>query len=105
MSVVGVCRGALVASVAALVVATGAAGAPTGVLRTVRVPMPTYHLVGPNGPTDPPITRALTVSAHVFAAQMEWLERAGFHAVSMRQLYDALKVGGKAALPPRRDHL
>ena len=58
-----------------------------------------YHLVGPNGPTDPPITRALTVSAHVFGAQMEWLKRAGFHAVSMRQLYDALDLGD--SLPSR----
>ncbi len=58
-----------------------------------------YHLVGPNGPTDPPITRALTVSARAFAAQMEWLHHVGFHAVSMLQLYDALERGAK--LPPR----
>lgn len=57
-----------------------------------------YHLVGPNGPTDPPITRALTVSASVFAAQMEWLKRAGFHAVSLQRLYDALELGRR--LPP-----
>lgn len=93
-SMAGVGRGALVASIAALAVASAAVFAPNQARRAVRVPILMYHLVGPNGPTDPPITRALTVSARIFAAQMEWLKHAGFHAVSMRQLYDALKLGG-----------
>jgi peptidoglycan/xylan/chitin deacetylase (PgdA/CDA1 family) len=91
MAAVG--RRALLASIAALAVAS-AAFAHAPVRRAVRVPILMYHLVGPDGPTDPPITRALTVSARVFAAQMEWLQHVGFHAVSMRQLYDALELGG-----------
>ncbi len=97
--VVGVGRCALAASIAALAVASAAAFTQVPLRRAVRIPILMYHLVGPNGPTDPPITRALTVSARAFAAQMEWLHHVGFHAVSMLQLYDALERGAK--LPPR----
>jgi len=99
-NVVRVVRGPLVACIAAFVIVWAAAFAPADARRrALHVPILMYHLVGPNGPTDPPITRALTVSARVFAAQMEWLKHVGFHAVSMRQLYDALERGGR--LPSR----
>jgi peptidoglycan/xylan/chitin deacetylase (PgdA/CDA1 family) len=58
-----------------------------------------YHRVGALSPREPAITNALTVPTAEFAAQMEWLSRAGFHAVSELQLYDALERG--RPLPPK----
>jgi len=95
----GLRRGTLVAIVAVLTVGSTAALAHVSGRRVARVPILVYHLVGPNGIGDPPITRALTVSASAFAAQMEWLHRAGFHAISMQRLYEALELGGR--LPTR----
>jgi peptidoglycan/xylan/chitin deacetylase (PgdA/CDA1 family) len=57
-----------------------------------------YHRVGQATAGEPAITRALTVATAVFDAQMEWLKRAGFHAITLQQLYDALEHGGP--LPP-----
>jgi peptidoglycan/xylan/chitin deacetylase (PgdA/CDA1 family) len=62
------------------------------------VPILMYHRVGPE-PRGPAMTDALTVPAADFAAQMRWLRRAGFAAVTQRQLFDALENGG--VLPPR----
>lgn len=56
-----------------------------------------FHRVGINAAAEPAITRALTVAPRIFAAEMEWLKGAGFHAVTMRQLYAALERG--ASLP------
>lgn len=58
-----------------------------------------FHRVGINAPAEPAITRALTVAPRVFAAEMQWLKGAGFHAVSLRQLYAALERG--ASLPSK----
>ncbi len=57
-----------------------------------------YHRVG-SEPSGPAITDALTVPTAEFAVQMEWLQRAGYHAITQRQLYDALERGGSL---PRR---
>ncbi|MGZ4389903.1 MAG: polysaccharide deacetylase family protein, partial [Gaiellaceae bacterium] len=58
-----------------------------------------YHRVGPLRPTLPAISRRLTVDPATFGSQMEWLQRHGFHAATMRQAYDALALG--RPLPPR----
>jgi peptidoglycan/xylan/chitin deacetylase (PgdA/CDA1 family) len=65
--------------------------------RTVVVPILMYHLIGTTDPSTPSITRALTVATSVFAAQMRWLKRAGFHAITQEQLFAALEDG--APLP------
>jgi peptidoglycan/xylan/chitin deacetylase (PgdA/CDA1 family) len=57
-----------------------------------------YHRVGAL-PTARDPYPLLTVRPHVFDAQMEWLARHGFHAISAQQLFDALEWG--RALPRR----
>lgn len=57
-----------------------------------------FHRVGPTPARAPAITDALTVSSAAFTAEMEWMKRAGFHAVTLRQVYAALEHG--APLPP-----
>jgi peptidoglycan/xylan/chitin deacetylase (PgdA/CDA1 family) len=61
----------------------------------VEVPILEYHRVSTTVSGLP----GLTVPPAQFAAEMEWLHRAGYHAVTQQQLYDALRFG----LPlPRR---
>jgi peptidoglycan/xylan/chitin deacetylase (PgdA/CDA1 family) len=67
--------------------------------RTLRVPILMYHRIDLVKPTLPPITQRLTVDPTVFAAQMRWLKRHGFHAVTQLQLFEALEYG--ASLPSR----
>jgi peptidoglycan/xylan/chitin deacetylase (PgdA/CDA1 family) len=57
-----------------------------------------YHRIGPE-PRGSALTDALTVPLSVFAAQMDWLRRNGFHAIGMRRLFLALEYGGR--LPPK----
>jgi peptidoglycan/xylan/chitin deacetylase (PgdA/CDA1 family) len=64
----------------------------------VDVPILEYHRVGPEPPGSV-LTDALTVGTADFAAQMEWLHSAGFHAVTPAQLLDALVFGTR--LPSR----
>lgn len=78
-----------------LALATGAAARPT----VLRVPILMFHRVAVNAAAEPAITRALTVAPRVFATEMEWLKGAGFHAVSLSELYAALEHG--ASLPPK----
>jgi peptidoglycan/xylan/chitin deacetylase (PgdA/CDA1 family) len=68
--------------------------------RTLRVPILMYHRVG-GVPAHAagPFIRGLTVPPRVFAAEMEWLARNGFHAISQVQLLEALERG--ARLPPK----
>lgn len=66
--------------------------------RSLAVPILMYHRVGPVDPGAPAITDALTVPSAVFASQMRWLHASGFHAITERQLFDALERG--ARLPP-----
>jgi peptidoglycan/xylan/chitin deacetylase (PgdA/CDA1 family) len=66
--------------------------------RSIAVPILMYHRVGPLSSREPAITNALTVPPAVFAAQMRWLHAAGFHAITQRQLFDALEFGRR--LPP-----
>ena len=58
-----------------------------------------YHLVG-RLPSDPTSTETrLTVQPSVFAAQMGWLVRHRFHAITPQQLFDALER--RTPLPSR----
>jgi len=63
------------------------------------VPILMYHLIDVVTPSTPAITRRLTVHPAVFARQMRWLNRHGYHAITQRQLFDALVCG--RALPSR----
>jgi peptidoglycan/xylan/chitin deacetylase (PgdA/CDA1 family) len=67
--------------------------------RTVELPILLYHRVDRLTARLPAITRRLTVTPAVFDAQMELLERNGFHAVTPQQLFAALERGRR--LPPR----
>jgi peptidoglycan/xylan/chitin deacetylase (PgdA/CDA1 family) len=65
--------------------------------RSIDVPVLMYHRIG-GLPIDPtPTSTKLTVQPGVFKAQMEWLARHGFHAITVRQLYEALER--RAPLP------
>jgi peptidoglycan/xylan/chitin deacetylase (PgdA/CDA1 family) len=72
---------------------------PNPAERTVAVPILLYHRIGPLTPSLPALTRRLTVAPADFAAQMEWLHRHGFHAITQQQLFAALEHGHR--LPPR----
>jgi peptidoglycan/xylan/chitin deacetylase (PgdA/CDA1 family) len=67
--------------------------------RVLAVPILMYHRVGAHSPEDRGYTPALTVTPSVFAAEMEWLHRDRFHAITMRQLFMALEWG--APLPAK----
>jgi peptidoglycan/xylan/chitin deacetylase (PgdA/CDA1 family) len=60
--------------------------------RVLNVPILLYHRVGPLPTVRDPFP-GLTVQPRMFVAQMEWLARNGFHAISPRQLFDALEWG------------
>jgi peptidoglycan/xylan/chitin deacetylase (PgdA/CDA1 family) len=61
--------------------------------RTIALPILMYHRIDLLKPSLPAMTRRLTVDPTDFAAQMEWLKRAGFHAVTQRQALEALELG------------
>ena len=98
---------------AALVARTRAAGAPATSApdttrlrpparlpaRTLRVPVLMYHRIGIAPPGASQTTRGLTVAPADFAAQMRWLKRHGYHAITQHRLYAALIDG--APLPSR----
>jgi peptidoglycan/xylan/chitin deacetylase (PgdA/CDA1 family) len=67
--------------------------------RVLDVPILMYHRVGPLPSVRGPFSAALTVQPGVFAAQMTWLARHGFHAIRPRRLFDALEWGSRL---PRR---
>jgi peptidoglycan/xylan/chitin deacetylase (PgdA/CDA1 family) len=66
--------------------------------RKLDVPILLYHRVGALPTASDPYPR-LTIRPRVFDAQMEWLKRHGFHAISARRLFDALHRG--MSLPRR----
>lgn len=61
--------------------------------RTLNVPILMYHRVGKLPKVMGPYSAGLTVATADFDAQMEWLHRNGFHAITPRQLFDALEWG------------
>lgn len=67
--------------------------------RKVVVPILTYHRVNVVTASTPAESRPLSVHPAVFARQMRWLSRNGYHTITQRQLFDALMCG--RALPRR----
>jgi peptidoglycan/xylan/chitin deacetylase (PgdA/CDA1 family) len=65
--------------------------------RQLTLPILMYHRIGRIGPGLAPVTQRLSVTPDDFAAQMRWLRRNGFHAVTQTQAFDALEHG--ATLP------
>jgi peptidoglycan/xylan/chitin deacetylase (PgdA/CDA1 family) len=65
--------------------------------RTIVLPILLYHRIAPLSSALPAITQRLTVSPADFAAQMTWVVRHGYHAITELQAFDALEHG--AALP------
>jgi peptidoglycan/xylan/chitin deacetylase (PgdA/CDA1 family) len=61
------------------------------------VPILNYHVIG-NAPVGAPFPE-LYVSRGDFAQQLRWLNTHGYHAVSLRRVYDYWRRG--LALPPR----
>ena len=61
--------------------------------RELDLPILMYHRIDLVKPTLPEITQRLTVDPRVFAAQMRWLVRNGFHTVTPLQVFEALEHG------------
>jgi peptidoglycan/xylan/chitin deacetylase (PgdA/CDA1 family) len=90
----------LAVAVAALGVSLSASGAASpGTVRPHNRPVPIlmYHVIG-SPPAGSPFPD-LYVSRENFALQLAWLHAHGYHAVSLRRVYDYWKHGD--ALPPR----
>ena len=92
------------AATLALVGAVGPPGPPLHLPRSLpnrslEVPILLYHRVDRAAPTLSAITERLTVDPREFAAEMTWIRRHGFHAVTQRQLFAGLEEG--APLPCR----
>ncbi len=66
---------------------------------TLRLPVLMYHRIDKPSATAPPMTQRLTVAPADFAAQMQWLADHRYHALSEREVYDAVLRGRR--LPPR----
>jgi len=71
----------------------GALGAATGTPGTERVPILMYHVINPPLPGAP--FPELYVSASEFAAQMQALQSAGYHAVTLDQMWAYWKHGAR----------
>ncbi len=65
---------------------------------SVRVPILMYHYVRATDPRDP-LGWGLSVTPAAFAAQMDWLQAAGYHPVDIADLRAYLE--GNAVLPSR----
>jgi peptidoglycan/xylan/chitin deacetylase (PgdA/CDA1 family) len=52
-----------------------------------------YHRIDAHTPTLPEITHRLTVTPQTFARQIAWLHDHGYHAITQRELFDALVHG------------
>jgi peptidoglycan/xylan/chitin deacetylase (PgdA/CDA1 family) len=61
--------------------------------RTRVVPILMYHRINVVTASTPAVTRRLTVHPAVFARQMRWLKRNGYHTITQRRLFDALMCG------------
>jgi len=59
-----------------------------------------YHRIDVVKPSLPAITQRLTVDPRTFDAEMLWLKRHGFHAVTELQAFDALEHGARLPAKP-----
>jgi peptidoglycan/xylan/chitin deacetylase (PgdA/CDA1 family) len=66
---------------------------------TVKVPILTYHYVRVNTDRNDRLGFALSVTPADFAAQMDWLDRAGYHTITTENLYQYLS--GTRGLPSK----
>lgn len=89
------------AAVVAVVGATRSLGIPVHHRpgRVLDVPVLLYHRIGRLPTVETPISDALTIEPDVFDAQMDWLAKHGFHAITDRQLLQAFDLG--TPLPKR----
>lgn len=93
------------AATLALVGAVGPPGPPLHLPRplphrSLEVPILLYHRVDRRAPTLSAITQRLTVDPREFAAEMTWIKRHGFHAVTQRQLFAGLEEGARLPCRP-----
>ncbi len=58
--------------------------------RPLVVPILMYHRIDAHTSTLPEITHRLTVLPESFARQIAWLHDRGYHAITQRELFDAL---------------
>jgi peptidoglycan/xylan/chitin deacetylase (PgdA/CDA1 family) len=77
--------------------APGAAAAPA--VTAARVPILEYHVIADPAPGAP--NQELYVSPTVFRAQLDWLERHGYHPVTLDELFRSWRSKGKLGLPSR----
>ncbi len=59
----------------------------------VNVPILVYHIVRPSYPDDSAEVRALAHTPEVFDAQMTYIQDAGYHLISFRDLSDHFQYG------------
>lgn len=83
---------------AALAVSAFAARSTASTSKPAAVPILMYHVItaAPPGATYP----ALFVSRPEFAAQMRWLASHGYHAVTLREVYESWRGRGRLPLRP-----
>lgn len=74
-----------------------ASGSPAK--KKVTVPVLMYHRVAPASSATNDTSYGLTVTPQDFRAQMRWLTRNGYSAITQAELFRAIEDG--AALPPR----
>jgi peptidoglycan/xylan/chitin deacetylase (PgdA/CDA1 family) len=91
-----VTKACLLLLVAAVAVAVPAATAGTASRRAVPILM--YHVI--QAPPADAANPGLFVSKPEFAAQMRWLARRGFQAVTLRQVYRAWHGRGRLPRKP-----
>ena len=89
--------GAVTSLCAALAVSAFVARSTASTSEPTPVPILMYHVItaAPPGATYP----ALFVSRPEFAAQIRWLASHGYHAVTLREVYESWR--GRSQLPPR----
>jgi peptidoglycan/xylan/chitin deacetylase (PgdA/CDA1 family) len=66
---------------------------PDGVVRQIKVPILMFHYVGPLPANADAVRRDLTVSPARFEEYLRYLQEAGFHSASLRDLYFYLVAG------------
>jgi peptidoglycan/xylan/chitin deacetylase (PgdA/CDA1 family) len=75
------------------ITAPGPAPAPDGQQRTAAVPILMYHYISDPPPSSDRYRWALSVTPANLDAQMSYLKQAGYHAITLYQLYDYLAQG------------
>jgi len=61
--------------------------------RTAKVPILVYHHISQSAPEGSPGLRRLTVTAEVFAQQMQYLQDNGYHVITFSDLADYFEKG------------